>query len=69
MLWERPTITVGKVSDTEEILGGYNPVSWDNHSYNYVSTIESFIFVLDKITDKNIVGFVNIHSSSHLLLF
>ena len=23
-----PTVVVGKVSGTEEILGGYNPVSW-----------------------------------------
>jgi len=55
------TITVGKVSDTEEILGGYNPVSWDtkSKSCDFVSTNESFIFALDKNTDKNIVSFVN----------
>ena len=41
-----PTIAVGKVSDTDEILGGS------------VST-ESFIFALDKSIEKSIVSFVD----------
>src|SRR6185312_13467522 len=28
-----PTIVVGKVSGTEEILGGYNPFAWGSHGY------------------------------------
>jgi len=54
------TIVVGKVSDTEEILGGYNPLSWNNKWKNgkYVSTQESFIFALDKNIDESIISFV-----------
>src|SRR5204863_9113560 len=42
-----PTIAVGRVRDTEEILGGYNPLSWST-SKEWGSTKESFIFSLDK---------------------
>ena len=55
------TVAVGKVSGTEEILGGYNPVSWTGRS-GYISTDKSFIFALDKNIDKNIVSFVNNNS-------
>src|SRR6185436_11207922 len=43
-----PTIAVGRVEDTEEILGGYNPLSWSTSEKGYVSTRESFTFSLDK---------------------
>jgi len=56
-----PTVAVGRVKDTEEILGGYNPLSWgtgDNRN-RYVSTRESFIFSLNKDDiEKSIVSFV-----------
>src|SRR6185369_9668970 len=40
-----PTVAVGKVSGTEEILGGYNPLAWSSQSNGgYVMTKESFIF-------------------------
>src|SRR6185312_8346836 len=51
-----PTIAVGKVLGTEEILGGYNPFAWGvNHKW--LHTKENFIFSLDKSRDKNIVSF------------
>src|SRR6185312_5987996 len=53
-----PTVAVGKVLDTEEIFGGYNPIAWKTSSLvnqtsidsfvTYVPTSESFIFSLDK---------------------
>ena len=52
-----PTIAIGKVLDTEEILDGYNPLSWgcaNGHAY----TKKSFIFALDKNMDMSIVSFV-----------
>ena len=53
-----PTIAVGKVSDTDEILGGYNPFAWGSEkNYNH-NTKESFIFALDKTVDNCIVSFV-----------
>ena len=55
-----PTVAVGRVKDTGEILGGYNPLSWKaNSGGEYVSTRESFIFSLDKNdAAKNIISFV-----------
>src|SRR6185312_2565411 len=51
------TVVVGKVLNTEEILGGYNPITWSTYSSlpdsfadsaKWVSASESFIFSLDK---------------------
>ena len=58
-----PTVTVGKVFNTEEILGGYNPISWSDyysldHS-SFIQTSESFIFSLNRgKLDESIVSFV-----------
>ena len=48
-----PTVTVGKVLVTDEILGGYNPIAWGSQGYGHVSTSESFIFALDKDNLEN----------------
>src|SRR6185369_4332726 len=53
-----PTVAVGKVSGTEEILGGYNPLAWGSESYGDVMTKESFIFALHKNMDRCILSFV-----------
>ena len=54
-----PTIVVGRVEDTEEILGGYNPLSWSTSMDEWVSTRESFAFSLNKNdAEKNIISFV-----------
>src|SRR6185312_5179623 len=55
-----PTIALGKVLDTEEILGGYNPFSWgtEDNINNAVSTNENFIFSFDTNTDMGLVSFV-----------
>src|SRR6185312_7662975 len=53
------TIVIGKTSDTDEILGGYNPVAWGTYPNTYISTTESFLFALDKnMLDNSIVSFV-----------
>src|SRR6185312_937381 len=52
-----PTIAVGKVLGTEEILGGYNPFAWGTYN-GWFCTKESFIFALDKCGDENTVSFV-----------
>src|SRR6185312_7989230 len=51
-----PTISVGKVLGTDEIVGGYNPFAWGSQS-GRIATEESFIFALDNNIDKNIVSF------------
>ncbi|EXX59506.1 uncharacterized protein OCT59_027245 [Rhizophagus irregularis] len=39
------TITIIKVKDSNEILGGYNPIKWEsNDAGNYGTTNDSFIF-------------------------
>ncbi|RHZ73582.1 hypothetical protein Glove_230g70 [Diversispora epigaea] len=38
------TIVVTKVKGTNEILGGFNPLAWDNTKEGYMKTDESFIF-------------------------
>jgi len=54
-----PTVAVGRIKDTGEILGGYNPLSWSTNKKGYISTKESFIFSLDKNdVEKNIISFV-----------
>jgi len=56
-----PTVAVGKVSGTEEILGGYNPLAWSFQDLDYgryVGTKESFIFAQDKNVDRCILSFV-----------
>ncbi|RIB25590.1 hypothetical protein C2G38_2165487 [Gigaspora rosea] len=40
------TIVVMKVKDTDEILGGYNPIQWDSAINGFVSCKDSFIFSL-----------------------
>src|SRR6185437_7538964 len=57
-----PTVAVGKVFNTEEILGGYNPISWSaNVPYKAcIQTSESFIFSLNKDKlDESIVSFIS----------
>ncbi|RHZ67618.1 hypothetical protein Glove_300g66 [Diversispora epigaea] len=41
------TIVLAKVAGTDEIVGGYNPLAWDNSTNNtYIETNDSFIFSL-----------------------
>ncbi|RHZ67589.1 hypothetical protein Glove_300g125 [Diversispora epigaea] len=56
------TIVLTKVAGTDEIIGGYNPLAWDNSSYTSVETNDSFIFslkngniqnsILSRVTDS-----------------
>ncbi|RHZ48290.1 hypothetical protein Glove_553g50 [Diversispora epigaea] len=41
-------LIVVKVGDTDEILGGYNPIGWNSNSFGYAETNDSFIFSLNK---------------------
>ncbi|RHZ48286.1 hypothetical protein Glove_553g23 [Diversispora epigaea] len=43
-----PTVLVIKVKETNEILGGYNPLAWDNSHIKskWIQTSDSFIFSL-----------------------
>ncbi|RGB38462.1 hypothetical protein C1646_806413 [Rhizophagus diaphanus] len=50
-----PTIVIAKVADSEQLVGGYNPLEWDL-SDNYKSTKNSFIF---SFTNKAKVGHIN----------
>ncbi|CAG8760929.1 4588_t:CDS:1, partial [Ambispora leptoticha] len=53
------TIVVMKVKNTDEILGGYNPIKWDKSIDNYVKCNDSFIFSLKNGTiRKNILSCV-----------
>ncbi|RHZ82565.1 hypothetical protein Glove_109g38 [Diversispora epigaea] len=49
------TIVIAKVARTDEILGGYNPLTWDNSktSNNYMETNDSFIFSLKNGNIRN----------------
>ncbi|RHZ67579.1 hypothetical protein Glove_300g70 [Diversispora epigaea] len=41
------TIVLAKVAGTDEIVGGYNPLAWNNSTNNtYIGTNDSFIFSL-----------------------
>jgi hypothetical protein len=47
-----PTIVVAKITNSEQIVGGYNPLDWmpSNNNGGYKSTKDSFIF---SFTDRN----------------
>src|SRR2546429_292273 len=42
------TIVLGRIKDSKQIVGGYNPLSW-NQNNAYLNTSESFLF---NITDS-----------------
>ncbi|GBC26898.2 carbohydrate-binding module family 13 protein [Rhizophagus irregularis DAOM 181602=DAOM 197198] len=46
------TVTIIKVRDSSEILGGYNPIDWKSGGY-YTATNDSFIFSFDENQDIN----------------
>jgi hypothetical protein len=46
-----PTITILRVHNSGELLGGYNPLSWDSSKKTFSKTNKSFIFSLG---DKNL---------------
>ncbi|RIA86946.1 hypothetical protein C1645_878358 [Glomus cerebriforme] len=43
-------LVIGKVTNSEQIVGGYNPLFWDS-SYSWMSTNDSFIFSFKDRTD------------------
>ena len=65
---KNPTVIVGKVLDSDEILGGYNPTYWTTSSNTdsiWVSTTESFIFSLDtENLERSLVSFVTGHNKA-----
>ncbi|RHZ70974.1 hypothetical protein Glove_264g7 [Diversispora epigaea] len=47
-------VVVAKVKNTDEIVGGYNPIGWNSNLYHYPSeTNDSFIFSLKNGNIKN----------------
>ncbi|RHZ84607.1 hypothetical protein Glove_79g67 [Diversispora epigaea] len=46
-------VVVVKAKDTDEILGGYNPIGWNSNLNNYSITNDSFIFSLKNGSIKN----------------
>ncbi|RHZ58644.1 hypothetical protein Glove_372g7 [Diversispora epigaea] len=57
------TIVISKVNGTEEIMGGFNPLAWDNTKEGWMKTNKSFIFsfrggsiqnsILSRVKDEN----------------
>ncbi|RHZ46453.1 hypothetical protein Glove_621g11 [Diversispora epigaea] len=47
------TIVVAKVAGTDEIVGGYNPLAWDNSTNGSRETNDSFIFSLKNGNNQN----------------
>ncbi|RHZ83858.1 hypothetical protein Glove_87g98 [Diversispora epigaea] len=47
------TIVVAKVAETDEIIGGYNPLAWDKSTRGYRETNDSFIFSLKNVSIQN----------------
>ncbi|RHZ65610.1 hypothetical protein Glove_313g45 [Diversispora epigaea] len=47
------TVIILKVKGTGEILGGYNPLEWENNNNQYKNTQDSFIFSLKTANLKN----------------
>ncbi|CAG8632212.1 9387_t:CDS:2 [Acaulospora morrowiae] len=66
------TVTLLKTHETNEILGGYNPLYWDTPSNKdmFLETNESFIFSLDfeKINDSVFTKVKEIHKGKAICL-
>ncbi|RIB28473.1 hypothetical protein C2G38_2157790 [Gigaspora rosea] len=50
-----PTLVVAKIKNTDEIIGGYNPVSWDS-SDTVLEVKNSFVFSLKENLDNSILS-------------
>ncbi len=44
------TISVARIKDSKQIVGGYNPLNWNSQGGQYLNTNDSFLF---NITDRN----------------
>jgi hypothetical protein len=64
------TIVIVKASNSDQILGGYNPLSWDSTN-NWCSTSDSFIFSFSSSTnfETAIVGHINAHCEYAIYCF
>ncbi|RIB17419.1 kinase-like domain-containing protein [Gigaspora rosea] len=59
-----PTLTILKVKDENEILGGYNPFSWESpNEERYYYTNQSFIFKFFDNSDRFILSRAKNHES------
>ncbi|RHZ73591.1 hypothetical protein Glove_230g5 [Diversispora epigaea] len=47
------TIVIAKVAGTDEIVGGYNPLAWDNLKSGWMKTNDNFIFSLKNGNIRN----------------
>ncbi len=52
-----PTVTIVKVKNSNEILGGYNPIGWKSDG-SYGSTKDSFIFSFNNFNINEIDNFI-----------
>ncbi|RHZ69139.1 hypothetical protein Glove_290g60 [Diversispora epigaea] len=59
------TIIILKVKDTGEILGGYNPLEWENNDDQWKETKDSFIFSLKTANMKNSILSTSPNGSVH----
>ncbi|CAB4412221.1 unnamed protein product [Rhizophagus irregularis] len=48
------TVTIAKVKGSNEILGGYNPITWKS-AYRYSNTKDSFIFPFNNNRSENYI--------------
>ncbi|RIB21619.1 hypothetical protein C2G38_2034233 [Gigaspora rosea] len=63
------TIIVGKVSNSNRLVGGYNPLDWNGNG-QYKDTTDSFIFSLDNLNDpqqSSKIGRVNHNHSTNAI--
>ncbi|RHZ85578.1 hypothetical protein Glove_64g49 [Diversispora epigaea] len=64
------TIVVAKVAGTDEIVGGFNPLAWDNSTTGtYMKANDSFIFSLKNGNIQNSILSRIIHSSGALFYY
>ncbi|CAB4440885.1 unnamed protein product [Rhizophagus irregularis] len=66
---KRSTVTIARVKNSNEILGGFNPCNWNSVAGfgDFISTEESFIFSLDKNNLENSI-FSKVIDTKHAIL-
>ncbi|RHZ70617.1 hypothetical protein Glove_269g27 [Diversispora epigaea] len=53
-------VTILKVADTDEILGGFNPLEWDktNEQDTWMKTKDSIIFSLKNVIEETVIQYI-----------
>jgi hypothetical protein len=62
------TITIARIKDSKQIIGGYNPLHWHQNS-TYASTSDSFLFNITDIVNLNTAKIGRCDNPNHAVYY